>query len=127
MSLGELEERHDAVLLTIGAWWGKPMGIPGEEDERVVDGVGFLRRVNAGERPEMPETVVVVGGGDVAMDACRVAKRLPGCRHVKVIYRRGPGEIPARKIELHHAIKEGDQGGRSRRTSSSSTTPSRLQ
>ena len=84
----------------------KPMGIAGEEDERVVDGVGFLRRVNAGERPEMPETVVVVGGGDVAMDACRVAKRLPGCKHVKVIYRRGPGEIPARKIELHHAIKE---------------------
>ena len=42
------------------------------------------------------------------MDACRVAKRLPGCRHVKVIYRRGPGEIPARDdlIELHHAIKE---------------------
>ena len=48
----------------------------------MVDGVGFLRRVNAGERPEMPETVVVVGGGDVAMDACRVAKRLPGCKHV---------------------------------------------
>ena len=106
VSLEELKERHDAVLLTIGAWWGKPMGIAGEEDERVVDGVGFLRRVNAGERPEMPETVVVVGGGDVAMDACRVAKRLPGCKHVKVIYRRGPGEIPARKIELHHAIKE---------------------
>ena len=100
VSLGELKERHDAVLLTIGAWRGKPMGIAGEEDERVVDGVGFLRRVNAGERPEMPETVVVVGGGDVAMDACRVAKRLPGCRHVKVIYRRGPGEIPAREIEL---------------------------
>ena len=72
----------------------------------MVDGVGFLRRVNAGERPEMPETVVVVGGGDVAMDACRVAKRLPGCKHVKVIYRRGPGEIPARAIELHHAVKE---------------------
>ena len=57
-------------------------GAPGEEDERVVDGVEFLRRVNAGERPEMPETVVVVGGGDVAMDACRVAKCLPGCKHV---------------------------------------------
>ena len=82
------------------------MGSPGEEDERVVDGVGFLRRVNVAERPEMPETVVVVGGGDVAMDACRVAKRPPGGKHVKVIYRRGPGEIPARKIELHHAIKE---------------------
>ena len=106
VSLAELKQRHDAVLLTMGSWWGKPMGIPGEDDERVVDGVGFLRRVNAGERPEMPETVVVVGGGDVAMDACRVAKRLPGCKHVKVIYRRGPDEIPARAIELHHAIKE---------------------
>ena len=59
--------------------------------ERVVDGVEFLRRVNAGKCPEMRETVVVVGGGDVAMDACRVAKLLPGCKHVKVIYRRGHG------------------------------------
>jgi hypothetical protein len=63
--------------------------------------------VNAGERPELPETVVVIGGGDVAMDACRVAKRLPGCKHVQVVYRRGPGEIPARPIELKGAIEEG--------------------
>ena len=107
IGLNELKARHDAVLLTIGSWWGKGMGIPGEDDPRVIDGVSFLRRVNDGDRPEMPETVVVVGGGDVAMDACRVAKRLPGCKAVKVIYRRGPNEIPARKIELHHALKEG--------------------
>ncbi len=107
ISLDELKQRHHAVLLTIGSWWGKPMGIPGEDDVRVVDGVGFLRRVNAGERPELPETVVVIGGGDVAMDACRVAKRLPGCQHVKVVYRRGAVEIPARSIELEGAIKEG--------------------
>ncbi len=107
VSLDDLKGRHDAVLLTIGAWWGKTMGIPGEQDDRVVDGVGFLRRVNAGERPALPETVVVIGGGDVAMDACRVAKRLPGCKHVKVVYRRGPGEIPARPIELEGAIEEG--------------------
>jgi len=107
VSLDELKERHDAVLLTIGAWWGKPMGIPGEDDGRVVDGVGFLRRVNAGERPELPESVVVIGGGDVAMDACRVAKRLPGCKDVKVVYRRGPEDIPARPIELEGAVKEG--------------------
>ncbi len=107
VSLDELKQRHDAVLLTIGSWWGKAMRIPGEDDARVVDGVGFLRRVNAGERPELPETVVVVGGGDVAMDACRVAKRLPGCKDVKVIYRRGPEEIPARRIELEGAVKEG--------------------
>jgi len=107
VSLDDLKNRHDAVLLTIGAWWGKDMSIPGEEDERVVDGVGFLRRVNAGERPELPRTVVVIGGGDVAMDACRVAKRLPGCKHVKVVYRRGPEDIPARRIELEGAVKEG--------------------
>jgi NADPH-dependent glutamate synthase beta subunit-like oxidoreductase len=106
ISLEELRARHDAVLLTIGAWWGKPMGIPGEDDARVVDGVSFLRRVNGGERPELPETVLVVGGGDVAMDACRVAKRLPGCKDVKVVYRRGPHEIPARRDELEGAVKE---------------------
>ena len=107
VTLEELKQRHDAVLLTIGAWWGKLMHIDGENDERVIDGVGFLRRVNDGDRPELPDTVVVVGGGDVAMDACRVAKRLPHCKNVKVIYRRGPDEIPARRIELEGAIKEG--------------------
>ena len=107
VTLDDLKARHDAVVLAIGAWWGKKMGIPGEDDTRVIDGVQFLRDVNEGARPEMPETVVVVGGGDVAMDACRVAKRLPGCKHVKVIYRRGPAEIPARKIELEGAVEEG--------------------
>ena len=107
LTLDQLKERHDAVILAIGAWWGKKMGIPGEDDGRVIDGVQFLRDVNEGARPEMPETVVVIGGGDVAMDACRVAKRLPGCRQVKVIYRRGPAEIPARRIELEGAVAEG--------------------
>ncbi len=106
VTLDELKSRHDAVLLTIGAWWGKSMNIPGGDDNRVVDGVGFLRRINGGERPEMPETVLVIGGGDVAMDACRVAKRLPGCKDVKVLYRRGPEEIPARRDELEGAVKE---------------------
>ena len=107
VSLEELKARHDAVLLAIGAWWGKSMEIPGEDSPHVVDGVGFLRRVNGGERPELPESVIVVGGGDVSMDACRVAKRLPGCKDVKVIYRRGPDEIPARRDELEGALKEG--------------------
>lgn len=107
ITLDELKERHDAVLLSIGSWWGKKMKIPGDERPAVVDGVTFLRRVNGGERPEIPETVVVVGGGDVAMDACRVAKRLPGCKTVKVIYRRGPEQIPARRDELKGAVAEG--------------------
>lgn len=107
VTLDDLKSRHDAVLLTIGSWWGKSLAMDGGDDARVVDGVGFLRRINAGERPVMPETVIVVGGGDVAMDACRAALRLPGCKQVKVVYRRGPKEIPARKDELEGALKEG--------------------
>jgi len=106
VTLDELKERHNAVLLTIGAWWGKSMKVDGDDDERVVDGVGYLRRINNGERPRTPEVVTVIGGGDVAMDACRAAKRMPGCKDVKVVYRRGPEEIPARKDELEGAIKE---------------------
>ncbi len=107
VTLDELKSRHDAVLLAIGSWWGKSMDMQGADDPRVVDGVGFLRRINAGERPHMPEKVIVVGGGDVAMDACRAARRLPGCKHVTVAYRRGPKEIPARRDELEGALKEG--------------------
>ena len=106
VTLKQLKDRHDAVLLTIGAWWGKSMHVQGDDDPRVVDGVGYLRRINNGERPNTPSIVVVVGGGDVAMDACRAAKRMPGCHEVKVVYRRGPEEIPARKDELEGAIKE---------------------
>ena len=107
VTLEELKERHDAILLSIGAWWGKGVGLEQPtEDERVIDGVTFLRRVNDGARPTMPARVVVVGAGDVAMDACRVAKRLPGCEHVQVLYRRGEDEIPARLDELEGALKE---------------------
>ena len=72
VSLEELKERHDAVVLTIGAWWGKPMGIAGEEDERVVDGVGFLRRVNAGERLDL-DIPFFVAGFDAASEELKVA------------------------------------------------------
>ncbi|MGZ8687274.1 MAG: FAD-dependent oxidoreductase, partial [Gaiellaceae bacterium] len=107
VTLGELRDRHDAVLLTIGAWWAKNPRIEGGDHPRVVDGVEFLREINAGARPNLPSRVVVVGAGDVAMDACRAARRLPGCEHVEIVYRRGPAEIPARKDELHGAIEEG--------------------
>ena len=107
VSLDELKQKHDAVLLSIGAFVGKPMGIPGEKAPYVEDGVSFLYRVNDGERPTLPETVLVIGGGDVAMDACRVAKRLPGVKNVKVIYRRDFEAMPARREELHGAIEEG--------------------
>jgi NADPH-dependent glutamate synthase beta subunit-like oxidoreductase len=107
ITLEELKDRHDAVLLAIGAWWAKGLRMANADDSRVEDGVEFLRRVNGGERPTVPSSVIVVGAGDVAMDACRSAKRLPGCEDVKIVYRRGPDEIPARKDELWGAIEEG--------------------
>ncbi|MCP4765766.1 MAG: FAD-dependent oxidoreductase [Gammaproteobacteria bacterium] len=107
VSLDELKQKHDVVLLAIGAFVGKPMGVPGETAPYVEDGVSFLYRVNAGEKPTLPETVLVIGGGDVAMDACRVAKRLPGVKNVKVIYRRDYEAMPARREELQGAIDEG--------------------
>lgn len=107
ISLDVLKQQHDSVLLTIGAFVGKPMGIPGEAEPFVKDGVGFLYHVNAGARPTLPQTVLVIGGGDVAMDACRVAQRLPGVKNVKVIYRRDFEAMPARREELQGAIDEG--------------------
>jgi NADPH-dependent glutamate synthase beta subunit-like oxidoreductase len=107
VSLDELKKKHGAVLLSIGAFVGKKMGIPAEAEPFVQDGVSFLYRINTGERPSLPETVVVIGGGDVAMDACRAAIRLPGVKKVKIIYRRDAEGMPARKEELQGAIDEG--------------------
>jgi len=107
VTLDGLAKTHDAVLLAIGASAGKKLGVPGDDLSGVVDGVSFLNRINGGERPTLPAHVVVVGGGDVAMDACRTARRLPGVKKVTVLYRRGPSEIPARKYELDAAIAEG--------------------
>lgn len=107
LTLDDLKARHDSVVLAIGASQGRKMGIPGEDRPQVVDGISFLRRINSGERPTLPANVLVVGGGDVAMDACRVALRMPGVKEVKVLYRRGPDEMPARADELKGALYEG--------------------
>ena len=89
VTLDQLKQQHDAVLLAIGAFVGKPMGVPDEAEPFVRDGVSFLYEVNDGARPTLPETVLVIGGGDVAMDACRVAKRLPRRQT-------GQGDLPPR-------------------------------
>jgi NADPH-dependent glutamate synthase beta subunit-like oxidoreductase len=107
VTLDELTRQHAAVLLAIGANAGKRLGIPGDDLPGVVDGLSFLSKINGGDRPTLPETVLVIGGGDVAMDACRTARRLPGVRRVQVLYRRGPAEIPARQHELDATVAEG--------------------
>lgn len=106
-TLAELKSRHDAVLLAIGLSKGKPLGIPGDGLPGVVDGVSLLARVNRGERPQLPASVLVVGGGDVAMDAARTARRMPGVESVRIVYRRTLDELPARRDEVQSALAEG--------------------
>jgi heterodisulfide reductase subunit A-like polyferredoxin len=97
----------DAVFAAPGAWLGRKMGIPGEDAPGVLDALDFLYKVNCGEQPAIGPNVVVIGGGDVAMDAARCALRLPGVQSVRVAYRRGRAEMPAHPWEFAEALEEG--------------------
>jgi NADPH-dependent glutamate synthase beta subunit-like oxidoreductase len=102
-TLAELRRRHDAVFLAIGAQRAQSLGCPGEE--QALAGIGFLERVAAGAAPAVGDEVVVVGGGNTAMDCARSAARL-GAK-VKVIYRRSRQEMPCLMEEVEGAEQEG--------------------
>jgi heterodisulfide reductase subunit A len=108
LSLEDLrEDGFSAVFLGIGAHDSIHMRIPGEDKaERVIDAVGFLRDVNLGKAEVPGKQVIVIGGGNVAIDAARVAKRL-GADHVTVVYRRSEREMPAYPEEIQGAKEEG--------------------
>lgn len=92
------------VVIAAGAQRGMPMGIEGEEAAGVIDGIEFLRQVRDGERKTLSGQVGIIGGGDVAMDCARVAKRLGGAP--TVIYRRTRDEMPAHPEELAGLLEE---------------------
>lgn len=109
------EEGFKAVFLGNGAGLPKSLGIKGENLTGIYFANEFLTRVNlmrANQFPDAPtpvrigQNVAVVGGGNVAMDAARTAKRL-GAKNVFVLYRRDMDALPARLEEIHHAIEEG--------------------
>ena len=98
---------YDAVLVATGTPRSRRLGIPGEERAGVATGLAFLRDVRAGRAPDLAgRHVVVVGGGNVAVDAARTAARL-GAREVTVAYRRSRGEMPAHPAEVDDALAEG--------------------
>jgi len=100
-------EGFDAVLVATGTPRSAPLGVPGEDRLGVVGGPEFLRTVKLGEPVDVAgREVVVVGGGNVAMDAARVARRL-GAASVTVAYRRGRAEMPAHHVEADDAEREG--------------------
>ena len=114
MSIDELfEEGFSAVYIATGAGLPRFMNIPGENLNGVFSANEFLTRINLmkaylpeSDTPLFPaRSIAVVGGGNVAMDAARCAKRLGA--EVTIVYRRGLEEMPARKEEILHAIEEG--------------------
>ncbi len=107
-SLQELkDEGYEAVFLGVGAHDSRKLGIEGEEGtEGVLHGVDYLRRVLTGEELDIGKNVVVVGGGNVAIDVARTALR-KGSDKVFILYRRSKEEMPASKAEIHHLEEEG--------------------
>ena len=100
------KDGYGAILLATGAHKGQKLGIPGEEASGVADGVTFLRAVNLNEIVKTEGKVVVIGGGNVAIDAARAALRL-GAEEVSVLYRRERDDMPAYVEEIDEAEHEG--------------------
>ena len=108
------EQGFEAIFIGSGAGLPRFMNIPGENLKGVYSANEFLTRVNlmkaykdSSDTPiKNSKNVAVVGGGNVAMDAARCAKRL-GAENVYIVYRRGEEEMPARSEEVHHAKEEG--------------------
>jgi len=100
-------EGFSAVFIGVGAHGSLKLGIPGEQEtEGVVDAVDFLREVNLGRGKKPGSRVAIIGGGNVAIDAARVALRL-GAESVTVVYRRSETEMPAYAEEIEGANQEG--------------------
>ncbi len=97
---------YKAVFLATGAWVSQELGVPGEEGAGVMQALDFLKRANSGEKVELGNRVAVIGGGNAAIDAARVARRL-GAEEVFIIYRRSRAEMPADAEEVEQAEQEG--------------------
>ena len=101
----DLQKNYNAIFVGIGAHKGKLLGIPNEDASNVFTGTEFLNKINSGETIEVGEKVLVVGGGDTAIDAARISRRLGA--EVTVVYRRTRKEMPAIEEEIVGAEEEG--------------------
>jgi NADPH-dependent glutamate synthase beta subunit-like oxidoreductase len=105
ISLDDLRKEYKAIFVAIGAHRGIELKIEGESAPNVFTGTDFLHRANTGERIEVGSDVVVIGGGDTAIDAARVSRRLGA--NVTIVYRRTKKEMPAIDEEIDAAEEEG--------------------
>ncbi|MBT9163465.1 MAG: NADPH-Fe(3+) oxidoreductase subunit beta [Chloroflexi bacterium] len=106
VTLDDLEHDHQAVFVAVGAHQSLRLKIPGEETLEVIPGVDFLRAVNMDQKVEVPDRVVVIGGGNTAIDCARVARRL-GAAEVHIICLESRDDMPAGSDEIEQAEAEG--------------------
>lgn len=104
ISYKDLQKEYKAIFVGIGAHQGKKLGIEGEDVPNLWTGTNFLNKANSGEKIEVGDHVVVVGGGDTAIDAARVSRRM-GAK-VTILYRRTRNEMPAIEEEIVGAEEE---------------------
>jgi len=100
------KQGYKAVLIATGAHRGIPLGVEGDDLDGVMDAISFLRSVNLHGLRSIGKKVLVIGGGDSAIDSARCALRL-GAEEVRIVYRRSRVEMPARDYEVQEATDEG--------------------
>jgi len=106
-SLEEIwDQEYKAIYIAVGAHKSTKLDIPNETVEGIVDGASWLKDINLGRNVTVGKKVVVIGGGNVAIDSARAALRL-GAQNVTISYRRTNEEMPAIKDEIEEAKKEG--------------------
>jgi NADH-quinone oxidoreductase subunit F len=101
------EQGYQAIYVAIGAHKSIKLGIPNEEMSSVIPAMRFLTDINLGRKVQVGSRVGVIGGGNSAVDAARVANRLPQVDRVTIIYRRTRNEMPAYAEEIESALEEG--------------------
>ncbi len=107
ITIKDLRDQYDAVLITIGASTDKKLGLEGENADGILSAVQFLRNVGKKEIMDLTgKEVAVIGGGNVSMDAVRTAKRL-GAKKVSIVYRRRVDDMTALRGEIDGAVAEG--------------------
>ncbi len=101
-----MADGFDAVFLGMGAWGSRQLGVPGQNAEGILSGIKFLEEIGLGQEPRIYGKVVVVGGGNTAIDCARSSLRL-GASDVVLLYRRTRNEMPANPMEIDAAEHEG--------------------
>jgi NADPH-dependent glutamate synthase beta subunit-like oxidoreductase len=104
-ALRKISGDFDAVFIAAGAYKNMPLGIPGENLKGVMTGISFLEHVLTGRKPGIGKNVLIVGAGNVAVDAARTAHRFGS--KVTIVYRRDKEDMPANKDEIFEAEREG--------------------